>query len=698
MTSTPVNSNPSDGEGVENVEKVAGLSFADGTTTITTTTPTTTAEGSTSLSARHTGTRARDRLRHFLHPSGKRIHVANSPDEALRLRQQLSRLHNSEEFDVYVSGTPEHLAAVHAARVHHEARREDLRREHADVYERFADVHAELDALHAELERVTTQGVSLEAHFSKFGYNAHIKSYDDEEVGGSSGAATPRSAREGGGGGNSVGPVGEAERGYGTPLKLFKMPAVRQYFHRGILWRGSESEEVQSFELFVDLLYVGIIAVNGDAASERATGVSLLRFVITFTLSWKIWNDMVLIISWFETDDIFQRLSILFLLACLFGFTTNITEAFDHTYPTLIGFYLASRLYMAGYLLAISFLLPMIRAIMLWHVTIALVGAALWISSIHVAWPARLALIWIALFIDICGQSLYVVIMMLCLRLGGSAQAWFERRFEYFPAINIEHRTERMNAFVTLVFGYSVVAILYQSTINGIDAFFGKAILGLIQCFCFNWIYFEIDGANLHTHAIRRAKLSAMTWSMSHLPFIMAFVLGGGALARLVVAHDTPDSRLDGLTDIYRTRSEPEILLGIRWFYCAGFGVALACMGLISLSHVHKEMAGLRLRKRWRLVSRFSVAAVLVCLPLATAMDSLDLVAVVTCLVCFALGVELWASSCCHEKLTQRSTPCRYVGRCGKREMEALIRHGELIDVAGLSGEKVRHDGVVVGP
>lgn len=34
---------------------------------------------------------------------------------------------------------------------------------------------------------------------------------------------------------------------------------------------------------------------------------------------------MALIISWFETDDIFQRVSILFLLACLFGFTTNIT-------------------------------------------------------------------------------------------------------------------------------------------------------------------------------------------------------------------------------------------------------------------------------------------------------------------------------------------------------------------------------------
>ena len=67
---------------------------------------------------------------------------------------------------------------------------------------------------------------------------------------------------------------------------------------------------------------------------------------------------------------------------------------------------------------------------------------------------------------------------------------------------------ERTNAFVTLVFGYSVVALLFQNkAAYGINAyvliifqvnlliqsrFFGKAILGLIQAFSFNWLYFEI--------------------------------------------------------------------------------------------------------------------------------------------------------------------------------------------------------------
>lgn len=69
----------------------------------------------------------------------------------------------------------------------------------------------------------------------------------------------------------------------------------------------------------MDLLYVGILAINGDHASEDPNGIELLRFAITFIMSWKIWSDLAVIISWFETDDILQRISVLFIMACLLG-------------------------------------------------------------------------------------------------------------------------------------------------------------------------------------------------------------------------------------------------------------------------------------------------------------------------------------------------------------------------------------------
>lgn len=90
----------------------------------------------------------------------------------------------------------------------------------------------------------------------------------------------------------------EAERRQGRSLKVWKRPVVRQYLHKGLIWRSSELQEVASFELFVDLLYVGIIATIGDSAAEDPTGSGLLKFIIVFTIGWKIWSDIQIVTSW----------------------------------------------------------------------------------------------------------------------------------------------------------------------------------------------------------------------------------------------------------------------------------------------------------------------------------------------------------------------------------------------------------------
>lgn len=36
-------------------------------------------------------------------------------------------------------------------------------------------------------------------------------------------------------------------------------------------------------------------------------------------MSWKIWSDVGQLVSWFETDDVVQRVEILFLIACQLG-------------------------------------------------------------------------------------------------------------------------------------------------------------------------------------------------------------------------------------------------------------------------------------------------------------------------------------------------------------------------------------------
>lgn len=61
-----------------------------------------------------------------------------------------------------------------------------------------------------------------------------------------------------------------------------------------------------SFELFVDLLYVGIIDIVGESAAERPDGFGLLKFAITFVIGWKMWTDLTVAISWFGKHIIYQ--------------------------------------------------------------------------------------------------------------------------------------------------------------------------------------------------------------------------------------------------------------------------------------------------------------------------------------------------------------------------------------------------------
>jgi hypothetical protein len=70
-----------------------------------------------------------------------------------------------------------------------------------------------------------------------------------------------------------------------------------------------------------------------------------------------------------------------------------------------------------------------------------------------------------------------------------------------------------------------------------------------------------------------------MAWSTAHLPFIMSFVLAAGALSKLVLATDCRDTKIEDLTETYILKSDPEIPIGLRWFYCGGLGIALFCMG-----------------------------------------------------------------------------------------------------------------------
>ena len=88
----------------------------------------------------------------------------------------------------------------------------------------------------------------------------------------------------------------------------------------------------------------------------------------------------------------------------------------------------------------------------------------------------------------------------------------------------------------------------------------------------------------LNDESIAYVPVAAMLWTTIHLPFIMAYVLAGAALSRLVLATDCHDANVEDLTDAYTDSSKPEVSSALRWFYCAGLGIALLCMSRLHTS------------------------------------------------------------------------------------------------------------------
>ena len=173
--------------------------------------------------------------------------------------------------------------------------------------------------------------------------------------------------------------------------------------------------------------------------------------------------------------------------------------------------------------------------------------------------------------------------------------------------------------------------------------------------------------------------LADLFWQNLHLPFILGFVLAAGALARIVVVRDCDNAALDFLTAGSQLKSEAELPAGLRWFFCAGLGAALACMGGIALTHDHRDFAGQRIGKMHRLVVRFAVAIVLVCLPLAEALNSLQLIATVACLVLAVLFVDLLGSTVRGDSLWNDRSRCEYAADC-------KLKHKDIEELASGGG------------
>jgi hypothetical protein len=203
--------------------------------------------------------------------------------------------------------------------------------------------------------------------------------------------------------------------------------------------------------------------------------------------------------------------------------------------------------------------------------------------------------------------------------------------------------------------------------------------------------YFEIDHYKIHVHAIRRHWFSSLGWISAHVPFVMAYVLAAATLSKLVLAHDCAGANVEDLGEVYAARSPPGVGAGLRWYYCGGIGCSLISMAVISFCHIHKKIPNARLLKRPRLAIRVCIGIIIICLPLAHHLSSLDLISITTALVVLVLILDLYGNSCADDRFwtggfcDSQKKECKYTANCklGRKKRQELIK-------ALQNGEKVR--------
>ena len=570
-------------------------------------------------------------FKHLVRSDGRRVYVADNPMEAEELRRALSE-HGSDA-ELVIHGSDEHLSTLRHVHSLHQERRAAFQRRHGEHFDELESAIRDMDSVRQELRGLEERVIQLDAAAEKYGYDSHVR-LRDQSVHDKSATKQPRDF--------------DKERRDAKSMSFLIKPDLRQYYHKGLLWRANELHEAGPYELFVDLVYVGVIAIAGDGATEDANGHSLLRFSITFLMGWKFWSEIGLYMAWFVQEDMVRRLCVLFVLVCLVGFTINMEGFFGDTYSAMTAFYITAGLMSAFSWLWYSSWLSIIRSTLISNGALLLISVPLWIGSIHDHSNTRYALIWVGLVLDVLGYDLrWTVVFMAQKSKNERIRSWFTKRFEYVPAVSVEHMVSRYDAFVTLVLGYSVVSLLYQSTASSpMNNFFTKAILGLLQSFVLNSIYFEMDSFNLHTHAIRRHNRKWLAlWKTTHIPFVMSFVAAGATISRLVLAHDCYNCSVDALAASYAARSQGSISQGQRWFYCAGLGISTICTVLIASAHVYKQPQGdwvFRNSKNIRLCLRAIVGLVIILLPLAgDKLDSVALIAITAGLLHFCLFGDL---------------------------------------------------------
>ncbi|ODV98188.1 hypothetical protein PACTADRAFT_185383 [Pachysolen tannophilus NRRL Y-2460] len=383
--------------------------------------------------------------------------------------------------------------------------------------------------------------------------------------------------------------------------RFFTRPHALNYFHAGKLYRTRNERSSSVLELFLDLLYVGIVAALASQATEKCDGLALLKYIILFIPVWTVWADLKDFMNYYYNDDLTQRLYVLWIMVLLVIYANNsnyVLESHSETAMVVISYMLCRYSSAAAYFFYSFYVMEHKSQIRLYSILI-IITTCIWIPVIFIGIRAKIGLSIAIMFLEQLSFSMsFHPITKNFLKL------------EYSTALNIEHEVERFGAFYTIAIGEFLYGIVTAHiTGSGINDKMWKAILVLIIGYIFMFLYFNGEGSVIAVHALRRNVNTSFAWIFLHIPLIGSLILVADASSELVKLSEIPLAK----------NFEQEIsLYGLSFYFSAGICIALFCLGFIAMMDKPiDDISSKHVPKNFRILPRFPIGIIIMCLSFA---------------------------------------------------------------------------------
>ncbi|KAE8152450.1 bacterial low temperature requirement A protein-domain-containing protein [Aspergillus avenaceus] len=415
-----------------------------------------------------------------------------------------------------------------------------------------------------------------------------------------------------------------------SPRYLFRQPLALQWFESGkLVKRHEEERQAGRFELFLDLLYVAILANFAETLAEDISGAKLVKYILIFAPSWHVWSDLRELMNSFYNDDLLQRVLILWVMSVLvmYGNNAPLVDEDISAMRATVGSYMVARISGSAAHLLYSFASYHHRAQQRLWVTLTLVSLCIYIPLYFESISVRSKIAVAA--VGICAEEFSWVFCF-------SPAAKKMLKAKYTTAVNIAHEVDRYAAFYIVVLGEYLYQIVVGSPAAvGFNLGLLHAVWTLVIAFCLNWMYVHNDGALKSTHPFRYSVYTAFSWATLHLP-LSASLLASGHVAAASAAED-------------RFR-DPE-----RWLLCGSLGAGLYCLYALALLSEDKDAPGtLMLPKHLRMIMRPIIGLIIILLGLARDLNITSIMSIIMALIVFCLIWENITSLHCGAGIWER--------------------------------------------